>query len=68
MRLDISAVVSSQFYFAGISGEKSWDLRVDSWTALRLHWRRAVKYPLPFKILCSCHSMSSSTWLRLPCG
>lgn len=48
-RLDVSAVVSSQFYLR--DSERSLrDLRVDSWTALRLHWRRAIKYPRPFKV------------------
>lgn len=58
MRLAISAVVSNQFIFAGF-GEKSWDLRVDSWTALLLHWRRAVKSPLPCKV-----SLQSACFLR----
>ena len=57
MRLDISAVISKQFTFARIS-ERSvgffflfifFFLRVDSWTAPRLHWRasdRSVRFPL----------------------
>lgn len=62
MRLVIAAVSPSQFYFAGL-GDNSLDSRTDSWTSLPLHWRRAVKYPLPCEV-----SLHPTCFLFASCG